>query len=78
MRKEIYVLKWYIHDCSNYQIIDVECYVFDDLDKCKEYLKNKAYQIYVDNEGGDVKIEDWTFEIYDNYGYNVKTQFIID
>ena len=54
MKKLIYVLKWYYLDCSSYKIIDVESYTFDDLDKCKEYLKRKAYEIYVDNEGDDV------------------------
>ena len=72
MKKLIYVLKWYYLDCSSYKIIDVESYTFDDLDKCKEYLKRKAYEIYVDNEGDDVSFEDWEFELYDNYEYEIE------
>ena len=78
MKKLIYVLKWYYLDCSSYKIIDVESYTFDDLDKCKEYLKRKAYEIYVDNEGDDVSFEDWEFELYDNYEYEIEEQSILN
>ena len=78
MKKEIYVLKFYTLDCSNYKITKVECYVFESLEKAKEYLKKLAYEIYVDNEGDDVKLEEWEFELYDNYEYEIEEQFIIN
>lgn len=78
MKKLIYVLKFYHLDCSNYRINNVECFVFENKDKCEEYLKRKAYEIYVDNEGDEISFEDWKFELYDNYEYEIEEQFIIN
>lgn len=71
MEKEIFVLKWFILDPSSYDLKDVEVYVFDSLENARKYLKKLAYQIYVDNEGDEVSIEEWEMEIYDNYDYEI-------
>ena len=41
-------------------------------------MKKLAYEIYVDDEGDDVKLEEWEFELYDNYEYEIEEQFIIN
>jgi hypothetical protein len=71
MNNKIYALKWYILDPSSYDIKDVEIYIFSSLEKAEMGLKKLAYQLYIDNEGDEVSIEDWTLEIYDSYEYEI-------
>lgn len=76
MKKAIWILKWYILDSSDYTIKDVKVYVFDNVEDAKTYLKKMAYKIYVDNEGDEVKFEDWELGIYDSYDYEIYSDSI--
>lgn len=77
MTNKIYVLKWFRYDCSSYELENVDCYVFKSVEGAREKLKQLAYEIYVDNEGDDVKIEDWKMELYDNYGYDITGDVVL-
>lgn len=77
MKNEIYLLKWYVYDCSSYQLNNVECYVFKSIESAQNYLKQLAYRIYVDNEGDGVSIENWDMELYDNYGYEIRGEVVL-
>jgi hypothetical protein len=71
MKNEIFVLKLYYLDPSSYDINEVKVHIFSSLENARAYLKKFAYNIYVDNEGDEVSIEDWEFELYDNYEYEI-------
>ena len=71
MKNEIFILKLYILDSSSYDINDVKVTVFNNLENAKAYLKKLMYDIYVDNEGDEVSIEDWELALYDNYEYEI-------
>jgi hypothetical protein len=71
MKNEIFILKLYILDSSSYDINDVKVTVFNNLENAKAYLKKLMYEIYVENEGDEVSIEDWEFALYDNYEYEI-------
>ena len=73
---EIYVLKFYVLDPSSYDVINVDVKVFSSLEKANANLKETAYKIYVDNEGDEVSIEDWKFELYDNYEYEIYSDIV--
>ena len=77
MKNEIYVLKWYVYDCSSYELIKVNTYLFYSVGDARNYLKQLAYKIYVDNEGDGVSIGDWDMELYDNYGYEIIGEVVL-
>jgi RecJ-like exonuclease len=78
MKNEIWILKWYILDPSSYKLEDVKVHIFDSLESAEKYLKKLAYQIYVDNEGDEVNIEEWKVEIFDSYDYEIYKDEIMD
>jgi hypothetical protein len=71
MKNEIFVLKLYVLDSSSYDINDVHVTVFSSLENAKAHLKKLMYDIYVENEGDEVSIEDWELKLYDNYEYEI-------
>ena len=76
MKNEIFVLKLYILDPSSYDINDVRVTVFSSLENARAHLKKLMYDIYVENEGDEVSIEDWQLELYDNYEYDLYSDMI--
>jgi len=76
MKNEIFVLKLYVLDPSSYDINDVHVTVFSNLENAKAHLKKLMYDIYVENEGDEVSIEDWELELYDNYEYEIYSDMI--
>jgi hypothetical protein len=76
MKNEIFVLKLYILDPSSYDIKDVSVTVFSSLENARAHLKKLMYDVYVENEGDEVSIEDWQLELYDNYEYEIYSDMI--
>jgi hypothetical protein len=76
MKNEIFVLKLYVLDSSSYDINDVRVTVFSNLENAKAHLKKLMYDIYVENEGDEVSIEDWELKLYDNYEYEIYSDMI--
>jgi hypothetical protein len=76
MKNVVYVLKWYILDPSSYNLKDVDVYIFNSLEDAEMRLKEIAYGVYVDNEGDEVKFENWKLEMYDSYDYEIYSDLV--